>query len=241
MLTVTLDIKDCLINDQTGKMSYTELAQGIVQIVYVKFYDEQTGLKTMRSSYLGRQNSWVPIEKCEAEIPIKKASESPSIKRTKFPFTLAWASTVHEVQGLSLEQGIIDFDLRKQKSFGPGQIYTALSSVKTYANLYCIEECKKSAIKVNKETFSEYERLKQNDIFSTIKRNNTSDDTIIVFVQNVRSLSKHINDIVSDDRIANNDIIGFTETQMNSSDSTCKIMETLNFSVLILITMKINF
>ena len=94
---------------------------------------------------------------------------------------------------------------------------------------------------MNKETFSEYERLKQNDIFSTIKRNNTSDDTIIVFVQNVRSLSKHINDIVSDDRITNNDIIGFRETQMNSSDSTYKIMETLNFSVLILITMKINF
>ena len=27
----------------------------------------------------------------------------------------------------------------------------------------------------------------------------------------------------------NNDIIGFTETQIISSDSTCKIMETLNF------------
>ena len=34
--------------------------------------------------------------------------------------------TVHEVQGLSLEQGVIDFDLPKQKSFDPGQIYTAL-------------------------------------------------------------------------------------------------------------------
>ena len=27
----------------------------------------------------------------------------------------------------------------------------------------------------------------------------------------------------------NNDIIGFTATQINSSDSTCKIIETLNF------------
>ena len=51
----------------------------------------------MRSSYLGRQKSWVPIEKCETEISVKKGSASPSINRTQFPLTLAWASTVHEV------------------------------------------------------------------------------------------------------------------------------------------------
>ena len=44
----------------------------------------------------------------------------------------------------------------------------------------------------------------------------------------MRSLSKH-DDIVSDDRIINNNIIGFAETQINLSDSTCKIIETLNF------------
>ena len=72
MLIVNLDIQDRLFNDQTGKVSYNEFSQGIVQKVYVKFSDEQVCLKTMRSCYLGRQNSWVPIEKCEAEIPIKK-------------------------------------------------------------------------------------------------------------------------------------------------------------------------
>ena len=74
----------------------------------------------------------------------------------------------------------------------------------------------------------ESECLKQNDLFSIIKRN-IWDDTFTVFVHNVRSLSKHINDIARDDRIINNDIIGFTETQIKPSDSTCKIMETLNF------------
>ena len=85
----------------------------------------------MRSSYLGRQNSWVPIEKCEAEISIKKGPASPSIRCTQFSLTLAWAFTVHKVQGLSLKQVIIDFHLRKQKSLGPGQIYIALIMVKT--------------------------------------------------------------------------------------------------------------
>ena len=36
--------------------------------VYVTFSDEQTGLKAMRSCYTGRKNSWLPLEKCEAEI-----------------------------------------------------------------------------------------------------------------------------------------------------------------------------
>ena len=56
---------------QAGNISRTEFAKGSVRKVYGKFSDEQTGLKAMRSSYLGRQNSWVPNEKCEAEIAIK--------------------------------------------------------------------------------------------------------------------------------------------------------------------------
>ena len=47
------------------------------------------------------------------EISIKKGSASPSIKRAQFPLTLAWPSTIHKVEGLSLEQGDTDFDLQK--------------------------------------------------------------------------------------------------------------------------------
>ena len=85
----------------------------------------------------------------------------------------------------------------------------------------------------------EYERLKQNNFSSTIKRNNISDDTITVFVLNVGSLSKHT-DIVSYDRIIQNDIIGLTETQISPSDSTYKKWKHSIFSILILIAMKIN-
>ena len=43
-------------------------------------------------------------------------------------------------------------------------------------------------------------------------KNTISEETITVFVQNVRSLSKPVDDIVRDHRAVNNDIIGFTET-----------------------------
>ena len=145
MLTVDLDIQDRLINDQTGNISLMEFGRRRAQKVYVKFPDEQAALKAMRCSHLVRQSSLVPIEKCEAGISKKKGSASPSIKRTQFPLILAWTFTVHKVQGLSLEQGVIYFDLQK-KIIWTGQIYTAFSSVKTYDNLYCIGEIKRSAI-----------------------------------------------------------------------------------------------
>ena len=178
----------------------------------------------MGSSYLAKQNSWVPIEKCGTEISIKKRWASPSIKGTQFPLPIAWASTLHKVQGLNLEQGVIDFDLRKQKSFGPGQMYTGLSRLKTYDNLYCTREFKKSAIKVNKDALLEYGRLQQNDLFSTVKK--CLGDKVTVLVHNARSLPRDVDNILSDNGIINNNIIWFTETQINQSDSTYKIRET---------------
>ena len=83
-------------------------------------------------------------------------------------------------------------------------------------------------MKVNKDVLLEYERLKQNDLFSSVKRNAISCDTVTVLVHNVRSLPRHVDDILSDNRIINDDIIGFTETQIKPSDSTSKIIETLN-------------
>ena len=69
----------------------------------------------MQLSYLASPNFWTPIQKYETELPINRGSISPSIKGTQFPLTLTWVSTVHKFQGLSLEQCVIDFDLRKQK------------------------------------------------------------------------------------------------------------------------------
>ena len=70
MLTVKVHLAYGLIKSQTGSINHTEFAQGIVCKVYVKISDEQPGSKAMKSSYLGRQNSWVPIEKCETHTSI---------------------------------------------------------------------------------------------------------------------------------------------------------------------------
>ena len=74
-------------------------------------------------------------------------------------------------------------------------------TVKTYDNLYGIGEFKKSVIMVNRDALLEYKCLKQNDLFSTMKRNAISGNTITVFVNNVKSRPRHVNHIVSDHSI----------------------------------------
>ena len=70
--------------------------------------------------------------------------------------------------------------------------------------------------------------MKQNDIFPAIRGYAISGDTVTVFFHNVRSLPRHVGDIVCDNKIINNDIIGFTEIKIKPSDSTCKIIETFS-------------
>ena len=77
--------------------------------------------------------------------------------------------------------------------------------------------------------------------YDSLRRSTISGDTITILVHNMRSLSKHVNDIVSDSRIMNNAIIGLTETQISLSYSTCKIVETLNLFNISFKTVKINF
>ena len=73
----------------------------------------------MLSDHFVQQNFFVPLQKCDADIPVCKCSISPSIKRTQFPLMLSWACTIHTVLGLSLE-GVVNFNLQKQRTFGQG-------------------------------------------------------------------------------------------------------------------------
>ena len=133
---------------------------------------------------------------------MKKVSAYPSIKHTYSPLILAWACTVHKEQGWNLEEGIVDFDPQKEKSFEPEQRYTTHSV--GYKWYYCIGELKK---------YATMHYLHMNAWNKTIyfpqKRNTLLHDTFTILFHNVRSLWKHVDGIISDDRMINKYIIGF--------------------------------
>ena len=79
-------------------------------------------------SFVERKNKLVPIKPILAKIELNPGKRSsPEIERLQFPLALAWACTVHKVQGLTLKKIVISFDLFKQRSFNYGQTYVALS------------------------------------------------------------------------------------------------------------------
>lgn len=63
--------------------------------------------------------------------PLRKTQYLHQLSETQFPLAVAWTATVHEVQGLRLDQGVLDFDLKKQKPIELDQINSGTSRVKT--------------------------------------------------------------------------------------------------------------
>ena len=141
MLGFNIYIQD-LLDCKTGNNRHIGFAQGSVLKVYVKFSDEPFCSKSMRSSYLGKTKF--------LDFYLKMSNRDSNKGKISISIHQVYSISFSMVQGLSLEQVIIDFDLRKQKSFVLGQMYTMVSKVKTYDNLYCIGEFRKYAIMVNK-------------------------------------------------------------------------------------------
>ena len=121
----------------------------------------------MRSDVKARQYHWVPIKKREALFGLRKNKQQPSVKRTQLSLTLSWACTAHKVEGLSLTEGVVSFDLVSQKSFNQGQMYVTLSRITSINELYLIGKYYKAALKVNESAKREYDRLRIESCFKS--------------------------------------------------------------------------
>ena len=109
-------------------------------VVYVKFDARKDGISTIRQSNdsTACATNAVPITTTLSTIKMcSRKHSSPQIERTQLPLCLAWACTI-QVQGLTLDKLVISFELHRQKSFNPGQIYLALSRVKSIEGLFIL-------------------------------------------------------------------------------------------------------
>ena len=229
MLTNNIDIADRLINGQLGTVVKIEVNQNNKKptIIYVKFDDAKAGnnlIQKSTSSFV-RQNRVVPIEPVLAKIKIHPHKpSSPEIQRMQFPLTLAYAVSIHKVQGLSLNSLVISFELVKQRSFNYGQVYVALSRATSLNGIHILGKINSKHVKADPRVHKEYERLREISKTMGTSEKYKDNSVLTICLLNIRSLKKHSVDIKYDANIKNSDLIALTETQLvpHSNDTDIK-------------------
>ena len=135
---------------------------------------------------------------------------------------------IHKVQGISRHDVVISFDLNKQKSFLPGQIYVTLSRLTNLQGMYLIGNYSKSAIKANNSAAEEYRRLRVEQSFLPLSFGNVEMETLAITLLNTRSLNKHAIDIEFTSSIIDTDLLCLTETQLVPGQNTATVQDILN-------------
>ena len=114
---------------------------------------------------------------------------------------LAWACTVHKVQGLSLRKIVVSFQLLKQRNFNYGHIYVALSRVTTLEGLYVLGCLSVKAIRADPRALEEYNRMRSESSLPVSKFEHLQSNSLTISILNIRSLSNHLVHLINDKRI----------------------------------------
>ncbi len=191
----------------------TKTGKKKIDCILFKFFDPRVGTEAKASSPFKRQYpDCVPIYTHTTTFLYKKHAE---FMITGFPLTLSFASTIHTVQGLTLDRIVVDFSCISRK----GQAYVALSRVRSLDGLQILN-FKKTAIKKNPEVEKEMERLRNNTIESEIQECQIAkmdDQWFKVAHLNVRNYLAHYEDVKQTDGLSACDVICFTETHLKPS------------------------
>ena len=129
-----------------------------VATMLVKSNCSQVGMQAIQSSVHRNTYPTVVLIRKHEVVFLAKGKSGSEITRLQFPLTLAWSTTIHKVQGLTLDEIVVDM---KGGRFSPGQAYVAFSRVKTLQGLHIIN-FNASAIKTSIDVRNEMLRLNNN-------------------------------------------------------------------------------
>ncbi len=101
-------------------------------------------VETENGEYMVERHTWYKL-RLTAE---GEQVEDPERTYSQFPLRLAWAVTIHKAQGLTLDKAVIDLGA---EAFAQGQVYVALSRLRSKKGLYLARPITKSDIKVSSQ------------------------------------------------------------------------------------------
>ena len=207
MLTVNVDVSDVLVNGARGTIENIKTGSEVT-LVLVKFDHSRVGITAIAQSlYRSQHPEAVPINRHEAIFFIGK-NKAAAASRRQFPLVLAWATIIHKVQGLTMDQIVVDM---KKVKFHAGQAYIAFSRVKTLQGLF-IKNFKHENIKVSGRIVNEMstQSLPSEPVPKVLSLPKNS--WMKISHLNVRSFLAKYEDIIRDQAMKQVNIMYFTET-----------------------------
>ena len=216
MLTTNVDVSNGLVNGARGEVVHVVTNNNSeVTSILVKFDNSRVSLKSIQTSpYQARFANAVPLSKCEV-VFFAKGKHGSEIKHLQFPLILAWATTIHKVQGRTLQEIVVAMNGGR---FSPGQAYVAFTRVKTLAALHILNFSSKA---IKKITDVENEMMRLNSNLLQYEPEVLCDPSYLnIALLNVRSILAKLPDISSDKSLRSADFVCFCETWLNASQPT---------------------
>ena len=217
MLTYNINTVDCLTNGAFGEvLGFEYNTMGGLKGVHVHFFNPDCGKETRKNlSYLMNKypgkNVLVikPIE-FQYSHSRKKSGGLANATIVQFPLRLAFASTAHKVQGLTIKKpNLLVIDLRSVRE--PAQAYVILSRVQTLNQLIILESICEERITSSKTALDELERMTQLAI------NLKSAERKSIYSCNIRSINKNLSSLLTSQVSKKANVICLQETWLDAS------------------------
>lgn len=130
-------------NDVSGKQQFFNGKIGVVSHLTDK--EIEIDFRDGTKPFMLEKYEWKNI-KYELNEVTNEIDENTIGTFTQYPIKLAWAITVHKSQGLTFEKAILDIN----RAFAPGQVYVALSRLKSLDGLVLTSPIQFNAISQDK-------------------------------------------------------------------------------------------
>ena len=219
MLIYNVDVSDLLCNGAMGTLVGVELSKdGNVDKLIVQFFNQKAGIQSRKvhPNYTKKYPEGTIIVKINREYSLGKkisADISSTAHLIQYPVILAFAVTVHKVQGQTIDRPMkVVMDLRSV--FEGAQAYVMLSRVRELSQLYILGELPEKKIYPIQSALEEIKRLEKvsiNNILNSWDKPARSEVLKISFL-NTRSVLRKFGNIQADVSLLQSDIMILGET-----------------------------